>query len=310
MIPFVGRGRRGTITTLTIENREARFLTARHGRVEAWGSVALPEGAVEAGSIRDAEAAAPLLDDLFRRHRLDRRHVIGGVSVGGADGATAAAGGGEVVALGLALPRLEGEALAEAVHDAAERRLPVPVDSMYLHWQVLATGGPSMRVYVLGVPRGPVDAHVALLRAARIRPYVMDLKALAVIRAARPPQAIVARVEHDYVDLGVVVDAIPVALRTTRLRLGAGGAHARLDALLDAAARLLEEYQGSHPQAPVAPDAPLLISGQLLLDRDAAAYLARRGWRPVAPISSPLPFPQALPVDRYIVHMGLALKSV
>lgn len=287
-----------TITTLTLETCEARFLTVRGDRVATWGSVVLPEGAVEAGSIRDAAAVAPLLDRLFRQHRLDRRHVIVGV------------GGAGVVSFGLALPRLAEDDLGEVVREAAEERLPVPVDSLYLHWQVLGGGGPTMRVYVLGVPRRLVDAHVALLRAAHIRPYVMDLKSLAVIRAARAPQAIVAHLEHDYVDLGVVLDGLPVALKTAPLRMSAGSLHARLDALLDATGRLLEEYQGAHPQAPLPPDAPLLVSGQLLPSREASAYLSQRGWRPVAPISSPLPFPQALPVERYIVHMGLACKSV
>lgn len=287
-----------TITTLTLESREARFLTVHGGRVASWGSAALPEGAVEAGALRDVRAVAPVVDRLFREHGLDRQHAVVGL------------GGEGALPLGLALPPLEGEALAKAVRDASERLMPAPPDSLYIHWQVVSQEPDALRVYVLGVPRRAVDRYVEVLRAARIRPYVMDLKALAVIRVARARQAVVAHLEHDYVELGIVVDSMPVALRTAPLRLGREGMSARLDALLEAAGHLIEEYQQAHQQAPVHPEAPLLVSGQVLLSQEALDYLASRGWRPVAPIASPIPFPQTLSVDRYIAHVGLALKSV
>lgn len=311
--------RRGTITTLTLETGEARYLTVRQGRVAGWGSMALPAEAVEAGAVRDAPAVAEALDCLFRKRRLERGRLVVGV------------GGAAAAPLGLTLPLQPAAALGEAVREAAARLLPVPLEEQYLSWQVVdgqpaaerrreAAGRPTLRVYALAVPRALIDGYLEALRLARLRPAVMDLKALAVVRVARPAQGIVAHLGRDYVDIALVVQQMPVALDTVALAVGyPGGAapegdgastewRARLDALLAAAERLAAEYCRAHPQAPLSPDAPLVASGQALASPEALEHLAARSGRPVARPTSPLPFPGELPLERYIVHLGLALK--
>ncbi len=296
MSGWAGWPRSDTITTLTLESAEARYLTVTAGQVSGWGSAPLPAGAVEAGAVRDPEAVSEALTCLFRQRRLDGRRLVVGV------------GGAAAVPLGLALPALEGGLLAQAVAEAADRLLPEVPGGVYLSWQVVDTYDDAQRVYVLGVPRGLIDGYLAALDGARLHPAVMDLKALAIVRVARAPQGVVAHLEPDYVDLALVVQSMPVALRTVALAAAGGALPARLDGLLAAVQALVSDYQAEHPQAPLPVEAPLLVSGQALASPEALEHLSRHGGRPVERIMSPLPFPAELPLARYVAHLGLALK--
>jgi len=288
----IGRGR--TITALTLESSEARYLTVASGQVTGWGSVPLAPGAVLAGAVREPDNVAEALVCLFRQRHLDRRRLVVGV------------GGASAYPLGVTLPRLSGNLLEQAVSEAAERMLPKVSGGVYLSWQVVDSWEDGQRVYVLGVPRGLIKGYLAALDTARLHPEAMDLKALAIVRLARIPQGIVAHLEADYVDLALVVESLPVALRTVALGPESATAEGRLDRLLAASAALVDEYALEHPQALLPVEAPLLVSG--LASPEALDYLASRGGRPVERITSPLPFPADLPLERFAAHLGLALK--
>jgi len=69
--------------------------------------------------------------------------------------------------------------MEETISREARKEMPISPETLYLSWQSVPADDSLQRIYVLGVPRDLVDAHVEALQAARLVPYVMDLKPLA-----------------------------------------------------------------------------------------------------------------------------------
>lgn len=157
----------------------------RSGRklvVRRHGSVALPQGAVEAGVVRDPAAVTDALKRLWREHRIGSRSVRLGVC------------SGSVLVRHLELDWMPPQDLRRALRYQVADLLPVAVDDANLDHVLLGeqtrtdpqTGVERRTVEILLVAtaRGNVDDLVRCVQAAGLRPVTADLSPLALVRAA------------------------------------------------------------------------------------------------------------------------------
>ena len=285
-------------TTVVVESTDIRYLITRGGQVHRWGSVPLPAGLVVEGRVTDPPALGRLLDDLFRRESLGRERAIISIS------------GMRSIARLFALPKLQASLMEEAVAREARKEMPISPESLYLSWQAIPAGDALQRVFVLGVPRNLVDSHVQALQAAQIAPYVMDLKPLALIRAVGRPEAIIANLEQDMLEIVVVVDFVPAIMRTIALEGEGRDSEGKVERLVSELAQTVGCYNEGHSEAPMRQDTPVYLTGRLL-GTPEAADMARSGLgRTVERTTSPLPAPESLPTAEYMTNLGLAMKRV
>jgi type IV pilus assembly protein PilM len=239
-----------------------------------------------------------ILDDLFEKEDLNRERVVTSVSAL------------RSVPRMITMPRLQASVLQEAVSREAKKEMPVPLDDLYLSWESMPDAGDQQRVYLLGVPREFVDAQVRSLEAAGIRPFVMDLKPLALVRAVGEPEAIIVNLEKYALDIVLVVDYLPAIMRAFSFAGEDVDQQAKRDRLLDELTQTVRFYNDGHGNAPIRSSTPVYVTGKLLSGSDAPGYMTGVLDRPVERPQAPMACPEELPVSEYLTNFGLALKEV
>ena len=89
----------------------------------------------------------------------------------------------------LELPKMPESELDGAIPFELEQDIPIPVDQVYLDWQIIkdlpaSAGGPEkLRLMVTAAPKDYVDALIQSLRQAHLVPRAMELESQATARA-------------------------------------------------------------------------------------------------------------------------------
>jgi len=285
-------------TTLVVETTDLRFLTARSGQVERWGSVPLPKGLVSHGLITDPQEMGSIIDELFTTEALEREQVITGLS------------GLRSIPRTVTMPRLPASQLKQAVTRVARRELPVALDTLYLSWQVLSETGNQQRIYLLGVPRELIDAQVRALQAAELPPFAIDLKPLALVRVVAWGEAVIVNLERDELGISIVVNHLPALVRVFSLEGDGPDDRGKIDRLMLELEQTVSFHNDSLQGLSIGPGAPICVTGRVFDSQEALDYLAGVTDRSVERPSSPLRCPAGLPFGEYATNLGLALKKV
>jgi type IV pilus assembly protein PilM len=166
---------------LEITDTYARMmrLARRNGSlaVAAAGFLRLPEGAVQSGEIRDEKSLAAVISELAEK--------------------TGAAGTGCAAVVSLPedkafwqiikMPRLDDDELRGAVIFEAENYIPLPLEKVYLDFEVVPSSLIENRceVAVAALPKEIADSRVRVCDAAKLRLVAMELESQAAARSAR-----------------------------------------------------------------------------------------------------------------------------
>jgi len=294
-------GLRSTQETVTvnIEERSLRLLTVKEGEVRKWGQVPLEPGLVENGLVRDPARVGLALETLFGEHKVPRKGVITSLTVIGL-GSTSHI---------FDLPRMKPTLLEGAVSREARRVMPVPVDELYLSYQVIGETDNMQQVYVLGAPRDLVDAHITAFQMAGIQLQAMDLKPLALVRAVNQRNAVIADLENESFHVVVVADAIPDITRSAVLHREGLDPQQKARRLVEEVIRTIDFYNHSHPDRLLEPTVPVFLTGELTgIPSVNETIRAEMGYTIEVP-RPPLAYPEALPLPQFMVNIGLALKK-
>jgi type IV pilus assembly protein PilM len=283
------------IITLDIDGETIRLLEARGRRVDRWASAPLEPGLVDNGSIPAPEALGARVRALMQSSGIKGRTVI--VSLSGHYSVS------RVLTVSGTSRRSRWEDIRNAVMQA------MPTGEITPAWQTLDDGKGEHQVLAVGVPRDLLAAEVQALREAHLTPGAMELKGVALARAVNRERAIIINGEPSSLDMVVVVGGIPQIMRTS----------ARADNLPveDSAERLITTlemtvgfYNSSHPDSPLGEDTPLFLVGQLAEDPALAERVQAGVPFPIEAFAPPLELPAHLPLARYAVNLGLALRQI
>jgi type IV pilus assembly protein PilM len=284
--------------TLNISNTGIRLLAVAERRVTVWGETTLAPGLVRDGLILQPQAVAEAISTLFKARRIPRTKVITCVT------------GLVFTYRFLTLPRMKSRFQEEAVWRAARKEIPLPLEDLYLSRQLLANRQGEQDYFVVGVGRNLIDALVQTLEAASIEPYVIDLKSLALARAAHRGETIIASLEPDCFDIVLVAGSVPAILYSVSPRWIGASPEDNARQFLDELSKIVAFYNDNHPRQQLNQTTPLLLTGALSADATLAGIIHNEAPYPVEPLVPPLQFPDDLPVASYAANMGLALKKI
>lgn len=290
----------GKIVTLEIDSTAIRLMETRGGRVVKWASLSLEPGMVEGEAASDPQAVGSAVEQLMASSGIKAQKVIASVS------------GLYSVSRIVMVSGLPGEPTTrESVLEAARDVIPLSEDEMYLSWQVVAAGERERQVLVVGVPRDTIDDEVQALKAAGIKPHILELRAMALMRAVNREQAIILNIEPASFDVIMVVDGIAEVMRTSSWQQGEnpGTGEDRVEHLAVNLELVVGFYNSRHPGFPLDPATPLFITGQMSGDLTLVEKLRARTKYPIEPLAPLLEYPSHLPVSQYAVNIGLALKE-
>ena len=287
-----------TYVTLNIGYTSVRLLSVKGNQVKKWGSASLPPGLVKDGLILKPKVVGAVISALFKSTEIPKTRVITSLT------------GLPFIHRILSLPQTEANAPQEALQRAAKKEMPLPLEELYLCEQAIDSGQDELDFFVLGVPRHPIDALVQTLEEARVQPYRVDLNPLALARVANREDAIIVALEPDCFDIVLVADGLPAIMHTITPRRERATLEDNIRRLVDELAKAVEFYNSNHPQNPLSPDTPLLLTGELLVDTAASEIISAETEYPVELLTSPLELPHDLPAPLFATNIGLALKKL
>ena len=284
--------------TLNISATSIRLLSVKGRDVQKWGNAPLAPGLVRDGLILEPEAVGAAIDTLFKSMKVPKRRVI--VTLTGLSSTYRI----------LSLPQMKPDLIEEAIQRGARTEIPLPLEELYLSWQAIGGGHDELDFFVLGVPRNAVDAVVQTLAEAGVKPYLMDLKPLALARAANRGDAIIVDLEPDCFDIVLVADGIPAIMHTITPRGEGASIEDNIRRLTDELSKTVKFYNSSHPENLLSLTTPLLLTGELSSDTTTSELIQAEIGYPIEPLVPPLKSPPDLPIALYASNMGLALKKV
>ena len=166
------------------------------GALTAFGQVALPQGAVVDGEIRDQGAVSNAIGQLWKRAKLNKRRpaVIGVANQ-------------RVVVRQVDLPYLEEKEFRSSLQYQVADHIPMPVETAELDFQIIdeyVTEGQErmMRVLLVAAATDMVESFVSAASVAGVTPAGVDLTPFAVARAVSPA----ARGEQGIAGAEAVID--------------------------------------------------------------------------------------------------------
>lgn len=287
------------IVTIDIDSTAIKLLTTRGRRVQRWASAPPVPGIIEGGFILNPAALGAQVRQLMKTSHIRGNRFI--TSVSGLYSVS------RILSLATYTEAPAGE--DDLFMEETKRVLPMPLDEQYLSWQVLSTDEHEQRYLFIAMPKAVVDAQVQALRAGGINPDVMELKALALARAANREQALIVNAEPDSVDIAVVIGGKPQVLRTVAQPINLTPED-RAQHVITILEHTVGFYNSRHPQSPVDPSTPLFLAGPIVESQHIRERMEAESTYPVEPIVAPLECPPNLPVSHYAVNIGLALREL
>ena len=295
------------LTTIIFEGNEIRALTVRGNKVAGWQTQSLDPEQMSQGMIHKPEAASAAIKTLIEELKASRRNVVSAVS------------GSRSVHRIIRIPSIPDKLLAETIERKARQEFAIPIEETDLSWQVITRRDNHLIIYVLAVPNLIINQQVAALKGAGIRPKVMDIKPLALSRLTDRETSIVVSLEDHAMDVIIIVNHIPMLVRSIPLESGNLTGEAKTDLLSQELARTTKYYNESHKTNRLPEDTPVIISGALFsssrvesrLDDDPSLIerLSIRVPYTLKPPLSPLELPEKFPLLRYAANLGLAAKK-
>ena len=283
--------------SLYIDDSSISVLASKGREPQKWATAALDQGLIKEGVVQDQQAVAAKIKELWRSSHILRRRVTVGIS------------GLNCLYQMLLLPELPENLRSEAIGREAAHSLGIPLEGVYLSWQVLVVEHGQMKVYLCVMPKDKVDSIMATLKLAGLRAMAMDIKPLCLARVSNEPRAIIVDTCQDSMDIIVLGEGIPEVVRSLQVapEMSQGERIAVLRSELE---RSVSFYNAAHLDKPVDLTVPILVSGDLVEQDSDKASLAGPRERPVRDMESPLTELEGFDPGKYTTCIGLALKDV
>src|SRR5213593_342210 len=137
--------------------------------------VAVPEGAVVSGEVRDPQAVADALRELWHRGRFRAKEVVLGVA------------NQRVVVREVSLPWVSDNELRESLPFQVQEFVPIPVEEAVLDFHVLEEFGREgrrmVRILLVAAQKTMIQQIVTAAEMAKLSPVGLDLVPFAIVRS-------------------------------------------------------------------------------------------------------------------------------
>jgi hypothetical protein len=283
---------------LDITSSEIRAVAVNMGKVKKWASAPLPQDVVKAGVIRDPQTLGIIIDSLFHVYHLNKGRVI--VTVTGLP----------FIYRTVSMPA--GQRIAtEAIERESRREMAITKDDMYISWQQtekLSNSG-EVNYFVIGIPRSSLNPVMEALAAASIKPDSIDIKPLALARAAAQPEALVVSLEDDYVDIVLVAGGLVRVMHSFNLSEKAVAGGALVNEIVAGLARAIKAFERDFPRLTLDSESAVLFSGSASAEQPLLDNISAATGREVKMISSVLAAPKGMSSGAYLGVLGLVAKK-
>ena len=277
---------------LDFADSELRALVLKKKALQTATTIPLEPGWVKDGVVTEPNAFAERLKQFLASNNIADTEAMGTIS------------GLHAIYRMVSIPRVPPKMLESAAAIELEKNMPVSLDELYTSWQAVNISADETALCLLGVRREVIDSLVAALRAAGLRPLVLEPRPLALARLAEDPHTIIIDAQSTSFDIVIVFSGVPVLVRT--VLFSADDIYSRVAEVKDELERTINFYNASHKEAPITPQSriPVIVNAELPGLAEATGYNCKPPLQPPV-ISSP-----SLDFSAYSAAAGLALRAV
>ena len=285
------------ITTLYINDTSLRLMVTSGKRISKLADTPLDVSFADVSAkVREAELVAKI-KQLFKANKVKAKKVIVGLS------------GLHCLSRPIVLPQLPRTMLEEAVIREAQRVLPVPAEQLYITWQIISTTEGKMQAFMIAIPRHVADTLLSVMQQVGIKPYLMDIKPLALARLVQEATAIVVDVQSREFDVVIMAGGVPQPIRSVSFPQEALSLPDKMSIVKDELKRTVQFYNSNNPENPIQSNVNIFVSGEADEPELYQSLTNELGYR-VLPLSSPLKCPKQLDPSHHLVNIGLTLKEL
>jgi type IV pilus assembly protein PilM len=285
-------------TTLYIDNTNMRLMITRGKRIIKLADMPLDISLSEIDTPEKETQLVEKIKYLFHSNKIGARKIILGLS------------GLHCLTRPITLPELPKAMLEEAVTREARRVLPVPVEQLYISWQTISISEGKIQAFMVGIPRQIADAVIKIVSQAGFKPYIMDIKPLALARLSREPSAIILDVQPAEFDIVVLRNWIPQPVRTVPFPRETPSLKDRLIIVRDELQRTVQFFNSNSPENKIQTGDTLFVSGEIAEEEELYEALGKELGFKATPLTSPLKCLKQLDSSHHLVNVGLTLKEL
>lgn len=139
--------------------------TRKRPELVGFGHVGFEPGALQEGVIINPEALAKAAQELFTHH------LVGDITTKRVALAVPVA---RSFTRAISLPKMNKKDLDEAVRLEIEEYTPLPLDQLYLDYDVVKTTGDNLELFVVAVPRKIIDSYMLFARMVGLEPVLLQ----------------------------------------------------------------------------------------------------------------------------------------
>jgi hypothetical protein len=178
-----------------------------------------------------------------------------------------------------------------------------------LAWQPMSAVIPGMRRYVIVVTRrAALQSLREVIAMAGLQLLAVESSPLALARAANAGEGVVVQAESDGCEVVVLRNGTLGMLNSVYWGGDIVDQHTLAARVIDMAERSVAQHNQSNAAGPIAPDAPVFISGAA---SDMLGHLVADALRrPERKLHPPLKTPENTPIGELAVNIGMALREV
>ncbi|MGE5604960.1 MAG: type IV pilus assembly protein PilM [Bacteroidota bacterium] len=143
-------------------------------RLSRFGKMALPEGALSAGEVKEQEQVGKAIKELFAKTKIASKRVVIAIA------------GQAAIIRHIKMPLMEDSEVANAIHWEAERYIPFPVDEVTLDFKVIKRylDQNEMDVLMVCARNDIIYSHIETLRSIGLQTQVVDIQTFSLMRTA------------------------------------------------------------------------------------------------------------------------------
>jgi len=282
--------------SIVVSDTKLKVMSSTNNEITHWMAVDIPEEAVKDGLIVKPEVIAKLVKSVFTLLKLPRKNV------------SAALSGISFTYRTLRLPKIKNNILSEAVKRAAQKEINLPLEDLYIDWQVISQTENEITVFVLGMPRTQVDAMVQTAALADIELSSIEHNTLSLARTAGKTDCALIEAGNDSFDIIIISDGIPVTLHSVVPKNKQLSFEDKISQLSDELNRTIDYFNITHKDHRITQDSPVYICGDLIDDINDEDISQALGF-PLARIAPSIKIPESLEMELYLANIGLLCKS-
>jgi len=280
--------------SLTIDGNTIRLVESRRRAVVKWHSAIFNPSLVRRGSVTDPTALAQVI-----RKAMDAAGVKATEVLAAMDGVGS-------LSRVVSIPRSSSLKASEFIRAEARRLWSLDPEGTLLFWERIA--GDGRNFFVLSMPREPLTAFANTIRAAGMKPRRMDIRPLALARAANRDSAIIVSVESSNVVVVVLAEGIPTLIQTHWLGETPLIQESLSPQVSTFVAQAMSYYADTHAGAPLSLSTPLLLCGAAV-DAPLEQRLSSDTGHPAERFIPIFSVPPEFPVSQFAVNLGLLMKE-